>query len=486
MYLEDRFIKFVKQKNLFHPGDVLLLAVSGGVDSVVLCELLHRTGFQFVIAHCNFHLRNEESERDSQFVRELAKKYGVTFFLKEFDTHNYASENKLSIQEAARELRYNWFHMMTARADITYAANRDMYPANWILTAHHADDNMETMLMNFFRGTGIHGLRGIMPKQGKLVRPLLPFRKAELVEFATSAGLQWVEDSSNETDKYSRNYFRKNIIPALKNIYPEVEQNLLNNLQRFQDIEVLYHQSIQSHLKKLLEFRGNEIHVPILKLKKSEPVFSIVHEIIKPYNFTTGQVQEVVKLIETETGKYTQSPTHRIIKNRGWLIITPVITTGSENVIIEENDKVVDFELGTLRLQRYPNVTENSHVNRPMAFATTQITNNESHTPNFKSQIPNKTDDTALVNAQEIIFPLLLRKWKAGDYFYPLGMGKKKKKVARFLIDQKLSKPAKEKVWVIEMNKKIIWVVGMRIDERFKISTESTPVLSIALERKKI
>ena len=179
MYLEDRFIKFVKQKNLFHPGDVLLLAVSGGVDSVVLCELLHRTGFQFVIAHCNFHLRNEESERDSEFVRELAKKYGVTFFLKEFDTHNYASENKLSIQEAARELRYNWFHMMTARADITNAANRDMYPANWILTAHHADDNMETMIMNFFRGTGIHGLRGIMPKQGKLVRPLLPFLISE-------------------------------------------------------------------------------------------------------------------------------------------------------------------------------------------------------------------------------------------------------------------------------------------------------------------
>ena len=475
MRLEDRFIEFVKRKNLFTPSDVLLLAVSGGVDSVVLCELLHRTGFQFVIAHCNFRLRNEESERDSEFVRGLAKKYGVRFFVKEFDTNSYASENKLSIQEAARELRYEWFNKII-KTDISTAADRELPTANWILTAHHGDDNIETMLMNFFRGTGIQGLRGILPKQGKLVRPLLPFRKTELVEFARNAGMQWVEDSSNQTDKYSRNYFRKNIIPALMNIYPEVEQNLLNNLQRFQEIEVLYYQSIQSHLKKLLEFRGNEIHVPILKLKKSEPLFSIVHEIIKPYNFTTGQVQEVVKLIEKETGKYIQSSTHRVIKNRKWLIITPVITTQAENIIIDESDTSIHFQLGILHLQKHPNLTNN----KP------QTTNHTSQMANSKSQIPDNANLTALVNSQEITYPLLLRKWKAGDYFYPLGMGMKKKKLARFLIDQKLSKSAKENVWVIEMNKKIIWVVGMRIDERFKVTTEAKPVLSIALERKQI
>src|SRR5215204_35304 len=473
MHLQDRFIQFIQRNNLFPADHTLLLAVSGGVDSVVLCELCYRANFAFAIAHCNFRLRDEESERDKTFVCELAKRYGVDFLLKEFDTKEYASENKLSIQEGARKLRYDWFHEIIDQSDHSKKRNssspfqdprlpnpdselRTRRPSpRWILTAHHADDNVETMLMNYFRGTGIKGLRGILPKQGKLIRTLLSFRKAELVQFATDNNLLWVEDSSNESEKYSRNYFRKNIIPFIRNIYPDVEQNLLNNLQRFGDIEMLYHQSIDAHLKKLLEYKGNEIHIAILKLKKSEPLFSIVHEIIKPYNFSTGQVQELMKLIESETGKYVQSSTHRIINNRNWLIITPVITTSSENILIEESDANIEFELGNLRFQKPTTI------------------NHELQT----------AKNIALLNAQEITYPLLLRKWRAGDYFYPLGMNKKKKKLARFLIDHKLSKSQKENVWVVEMNKKIIWVVGMRIDERFKVASESNSVLSITLER---
>ena len=474
MHLQDRFIEFIRRNNLFPEDHALLLAVSGGVDSVALCELCYRANFSFAIAHCNFRLRDEESERDKKFVCELAERYGVDFLVKEFDTKKYASENKLSIQEAARKLRYDWFHeIINQRDHFSSPPQHSRLPTpdspfptpdsrlstptsfpKWILTAHHADDNVETMLMNFFRGTGIRGLRGILPKQGKLIRPLLSFRKGELVQFAADKHLRWVEDSSNESEKYSRNDFRKNIIPLIRNIYPEVEQNLLNNLQRFADIEMLYDQSIDAHLKKLLEYKGKEIHIAILKLKKSEPLFSIVHEIIKPYDFSTGQVQEVIKLTESETGKYVQSSSHRIIKNRNWLIITPVTTTISENILIEESDINIKFELGNLLFQK--------HINT--------------------GHQPQTTRNTALLNAQEITYPLLLRKWKAGDYFYPLGMNKKKKKLARFLIDHKLSKSQKENVWVVEMNKKIVWVVGMRIDERFKVAGESNPVLSITLE----
>lgn len=466
MHLQDRFIEFVRRKDLFHTADTLLVAVSGGVDSVVLCELCHRAGYKFIIVHCNFRLRGEESERDKEFILLLAKKYNVDSFVKEFDTKKYASENKLSIQEAARKLRYDWFQSLIDQS--TFPKRRQASPpdcglptADWILTAHHADDNIETMLMNFFRGTGILGLRGILPKQGNLVRPLLPFRKAELLEFATGANLKWVEDSSNESDKYSRNYFRKNVIPLIRNIYPGVEENLLNNLQRFADIEKLYHQSVDAQLKKLLEYKGNEIHIPILKLKKSDPVFTIVYEMIKPYNFSPGHVQELLKLIDSETGKFIESSTHRIFKNRNWLIITPLITTAAENILIDESDAEIKFTLGSLRFQRYT------------------ITN---HQPPTTSHIQDRSH-TALLNADELTYPLLLRKWKAGDYFYPLGMQRKKKKVARFLIDHKLSKSDKENVWVLEMNKKIVWVVGMRIDERFKVVSESKPVLSITLER---
>ena len=466
MHLQDRFIEFVRRKGLFHTADTLLVAVSGGVDSVVLCELCHRAGYKFVIVHCNFRLRGEESERDKEFVLLLAKKYNVDSLVKEFDTKKYAAENKLSIQEAARKLRYDWFQDLIDQS--TFPKSRQASPPDsrlptpdWILTAHHADDNIETMLMNFFRGTGILGLRGIVTKQGKLVRPLLPFRKAELLEFATSAKLEWMEDSSNESDKYSRNYFRKNVIPLIKNIYPGVEENLLNNLQRFSDIEKLYRQSIDIQLKKLLEYKGNEIHVPILKLKKSDPAFTIVYEMVKPYNFSTGQVQELLNLIDSETGKYIQSSTHRIFKNRNWLIITPVITTGAENILVEESDAEIKFPLGSLRFQKHT------------------TTNYQPPTTHHRQA----TNHTALLNAEEITYPLLLRKWKAGDYFYPLGMQRKKKKVARFLIDQKLSKSDKENVWVLETNKKIVWVVGMRMDERFKVVSESKPVLSITLER---
>lgn len=469
MNLPDRFIQYIKKENLFQPSDTLLLAVSGGLDSVVLAELCHLCSYRFVIAHCNFGLRDKESERDKEFVSALAEKYDVDFLLKEFETQKFAAANKLSIQEAARKLRYDWFNELVTKNSIKEGLSRTIqkppttniesqttHPtiANYTLTAHHADDNIETMLMNFFRGTGIQGIRGMLPKQGKIIRPLLLFRKQQLLEFANSRALTWVEDSSNQSDKYSRNYFRKNVIPLIQQIYPEVEQNLLNNLQRFRDIEVLYRESVDRHKQKLLEQKGNEIHIPVLKLRKTQPLITTVHEIISDYGFTAGQVQEIINLMESETGKYVQSSTHRIIKNRNWLIIAPKANELAGNIIIEESDSMLHFAMGELYIDT-------------STYAQCKL---------------QTTNHIAQLNAAEIKFPLLLRKWKPGDYFYPLGM-KKKKKLSRFFIDQKLSKADKENIWVIEMNKKIIWVVGMRIDERFKITHPAMPVLSITLKR---
>jgi tRNA(Ile)-lysidine synthase len=442
MNLLTQFISFINKENLFSEKDTLLLAVSGGVDSVALCELCHQAGYHFTIAHCNFKLREEESERDKNFVQQLAKKYNVPFLLKEFDTEKYAGEKKLSIQEAARELRYDWFSELIKKGE-----------AKFLVTAHHLDDNIETMTMHFFRGTGINGLRGMLPKQAHIVRPLLFARKQELKDFAAQHQLEFVEDSSNAQDKYTRNYFRNQLLPQAQQAFPRVEQNLEHNLYRFAEVETLYKQAVQQHKKKLLEQKGAETHISVLKLKKAVPLHTIAFEIIKDFGFSPQQTTEVIALLDSESGKYIQSATHRILKNRNWLIISLIQTQQPQTILIEEPGAAIDFERGQLRLQAIP-------------AKDIAISNNHF---------------TACLDSKEIRFPLLLRKWKQGDYFYPLGM-RKKKKLARFFIDQKLSLADKEKTWVLETDKKIIWVVGMRIDDRFRITDSTKSVLKIELK----
>jgi tRNA(Ile)-lysidine synthase len=440
MHLLQKFTEFIKKENLFQSKDKLLLAVSGGVDSVVMCELCKQAGFDFVIAHCNFQLRGEESERDEQFVTDISKKYDVEIFVKKFDTEKYAEDKKLSIQVAARELRYEWFHHLIGDK------------IRHVLTAHHANDNIETLLMNFFKGTGINGLQGIMKKQKHIVRPLLFATKEELLEFAKENELKYVEDSSNASDKYTRNYFRNQLIPSIQKIFPQVEENLLNNIQRFSEIGILYQQSIDHHKKKLLEKKGEEIHIPVLKLLKLQPLATIVYEIIKVFGFTPHQTEEVIKLLKSDSGKYVQSSSHKIFRNRKWLIISPNNTSVAENILIEEKDRMIQLANGQLKFEK---IKADNHK-------------------------PANNNSVAMLDADEITFPLLLRSWKQGDYFYPLGMNKKKK-LSRFFIDQKLSITEKENTRVIEMNKKIVWVVGKRIDDRYKITAKTKNILLISL-----
>jgi len=428
-------------------NEILLIAVSGGVDSVVLCELCHQNGYDFVIAHCNFQLRGEESERDEKFVHALAKKYNKQVLVKKFDTEEFGKKNKLSIQEAARELRYHWFEELIKEGKAKYT-----------VTAHHADDNIETLLMNFFRGTGVHGLTGI-PERSSMantIRPLLNFRKSELLEFANQNKLNWVEDSSNASIKYTRNFFRNELLPALQKSFPQVEHNLLENINRFKDADALYQLAIASLKKKLCKAKGNEIHIPVKQLMEFENR-GVILEIIRDFGFTEAQIDEVIKLSSAESGSFIQSPNapFQIIRHRHWFIIAPLNAEKAEHFVIEEKTKHIDFPGGKLQINLAP------------------------YSENGESKIPG-SNQVAMLDAKEIKFPILLRKWKAGDYFYPLGM-KKKKKLARFFIDQKLSKTDKEKVWVLEMDQKIIWVIGHRIDERFKMAPSTKKIYRISL-----
>jgi len=485
MDLLQSFKDFTAAEHLFGEKDRLLVAVSGGMDSVVLCECCHQAGLDFIIAHCNFQLRQDESDRDEAFVRQLAKKYNRELLVRRMDTKAYAEEHRLSIQVAARELRYHWFGEITARSGPSAPASQpaasgpsapasqpaasgssatdprsaasvpavadpqpSAAPPQWILTAHHLDDNIETLLMNFFKGTGIAGLRGILPRQGNIVRPLLFAGKAALKKFAEQHQLSWVEDSSNASDKYTRNYFRHQVIPLVQQLYPAALHNLADNIPRFRDIEVLYRQSVQQHKKKLLEVKGPEIHIPVLKLKKSEPLHTIVYEIIADFGFSPQQVEGVIDLLDSGSGKYILSPTHRILKDRNWLIISAHPVAQSTRILIESPDDKIAYENRTLKLE----------LQDVQKISTDPL--------------------IAQLDAKMIQFPLLLRKWRPGDYFYPLGLDKKKK-LARFFIDNKLSLAEKEKVWVLEMNKKIIWVVGLRLDHRFRITPNTRKVLKI-------
>ena len=245
----DKFKKIIQEQNLFSPKDKLLLAVSGGVDSVVLCELCKQACFDFTIVHCNFQLRGEESTRDENFVKMVGKKYAVEVLIKKFDTETYATENKLSIQEAARVLRYDWFEELITHDSQLVTHNSPL--TTHLLTAHHADDNAETLLMNFCRGTGLHGLTGIPVSYGHIKRPLLGFTKKELLDFAEEYTLNFVEDSSNQSSKYTRNFFRNEIIPAISKVYPQVKESLQDNINRFKEIEKLYQFSVGELKKKL-------------------------------------------------------------------------------------------------------------------------------------------------------------------------------------------------------------------------------------------
>lgn len=436
MNLQQQLIEFVEKENLFLPGDKLLLASSGGLDSTVLAQILHVAGYDIELMHVNFQLRGEESNRDEGFVRSLGAHYKIPVHVTHFNTLAFAEKEKLSVQVAARELRYKWFREI--RAGFSGRA--------WIITAHHLDDNIETSLMNWVKGTGIRGLRGMLPKQNNIVRPLLFARRQELELYAQQHKLEWVDDSSNSKDDYTRNFMRHQVMPLLQQVHPQATQNLADNLQRFREAGELYEQAVEQHRKSLLVLKNDEWHIPVEKLRMVKPLRTIYFELLKPFGFLSSQLNDLIRLLDSDSGKHIRSSTHQAIRHRNWLVIAPVAGSNPVLTIIDGPGEIkgADFILKISLHQQAPGKLD--------------VANN-----------------TCFIPAKLIKFPLVLRRWKNGDYFYPLGMHRKKK-LARFFIDQKLSKTQKEKQWVLEMNGKIVWLPELRLDERFKVTNDSAQV----------
>lgn len=439
-----RFKENLKKKELWKQKDLLFVACSGGVDSVVLAHLLREAGFEFEILHCNFNLRGDESARDEDFVRAFAARMEVAFSVVHFDTRTMMSKWGMGVQEAARKLRYDWFRKIIS--DAALVGNKAH-----VLTAHHADDLAETMLIHFLRGTGISGLHGIPEKNDCFVRPLLFAGKQDILAYASEKELQWVEDSSNAEFHYTRNLIRNRIIPELETVFPSVKHNLIENARRFSEVEMLYNKQIEKIKSRLIRDEKGKLSIPVNLLRHLVPLDTLLFEIFGKYGFSVAQTEEIKKLFDAPTGKWISSASHRVLKNRNWLLIDALEHPASGVYLIEKEETEKEAE-GFL-LQLHP-------ISMPVTASTDPM--------------------QACLDAKEIVFPLVLRKWKSGDYFYPLGM-MKKKKVARFLTDLKLSRFEKENQWVLLSGSKIIWVAGRRIDERFKIRPGTSAALQLSI-----
>jgi len=433
-------------------GKKIILAISGGADSMVMAALFRMANQNIVIAHFNYALRAEESEGDQQLVRVWAEKYEIPFYTKKFELGKLLEKEGGNLQELARNLRYQWFEEL--RLSLGF---------DFIATAHHQQDSVETLLINFFKGTGIAGLHGILPENGKIIRPMLGFKKEEILRFAKKKQIPWRMDSSNKKNDYARNKIRNQVLPLISEIFPTVQENLKNNMERFHETEILYNESIERYKKLLLEQRVKDWYIPVLKLKQCKPLFSILYELLKPFGFKSAQIPDIIKLVDAETGKIVQNNDFKIIKNRGFLIITANEIQESSFVMIEQSQQMQQIETELFILKT-----------RILPFQESKD----------EKEIEAATRNEVYVDLNELEFPLYLRPWKQGDYFYPLGMNKKKKKISRFLIDNKIPLHEKEKVWVLESKSRVVWVLGFRLDERFKVTPNTKRILHLKLALK--
>lgn len=438
------FRSYIQQQKLFSAKEKILLTVSGGMDSVVMCELFHFAGLKFGIAHCNFQLRGKESDGDEAFVKALAKKYKVEFHSVKFNTSAFAKKNKLSTQIAARELRYKWFEEI-----------KNGFNYKYIATAHHQDDSIETFFINIIRGTGISGLHGILPKQGNIIRPLLFTNKNEITAYVKKHKLNYREDSSNASDKYVRNKIRHQVIPLLKELNPSLENTITNNIQHLRDVESIYKKEIENKRSEIV--KDSTISIPLLK--KLDPITTYLFEFLKPFNFNTATVEEIVSALDARSGKQFFSETHRLIKDREFLIVE--VISKKSNVIstkVKKNQKNIVIDKHTLTFSKSAKILNFD----PDSYRGLTL------------------NSTAQFDLDKLKFPLEIRKWQNGDSFYPLGM-KGKKKLSDFFIDKKLSIHQKENTWLLTSNGDIVWVIGQRIDDRFKVTNTTKNIYLVKL-----
>jgi tRNA(Ile)-lysidine synthase len=439
MEISNRFERNWLSKEFPSKKNSFLVAVSGGKDSMCLLHLMLSSGFSFAIAHCNYQLRAEESDKDELLVQEWAAKHQIKFHQIKFDTLAEMEVRKMGVQETARFLRYNWFYGLCSE-----------YGYQAICTAHHANDNAETLLINLLKGTGIAGLHGIPLINNLVIRPLLFATKNEIDNYALLQNIPYREDASNTNTKYLRNAVRHKILPVIIDIFPNAIQQISETTARIQQVELIYKNAIEDEKKALLERRGNDIYLSILKLKKRPAFETICYEIFHSFGYSSVQVPEIIKLINSESGHYIDTIQYRTIKDRKSLIITEKKSTNSDHIPIPSYPQEIFTAEGKF------------------IFNVHKVNIDNIDNPNI-----------ALLDARLISGPILLRRRAISDYFYPLGMGMKKKKISKFLIDQKIPLHQKEKIWIVENEQRIVWVAGMRLDERFKIGPKTDKIIRI-------
>ncbi|OON65927.1 tRNA lysidine(34) synthetase TilS [Hymenobacter sp. CRA2] len=443
--LSDLVRRFILDNQLFDPAtDQVLVAVSGGLDSVVLLDVLHRMGVGVGVAHCHFGLRGEESDADEEFVRKLAKKYGVPYFAEFFDTKGFAEQEGLSTQMAARVLRYQWFEQVRRSQGLDYVA-----------TAHHQRDAAETMLLNLTHGTGLSGLHGIPVRQGRVVRPLLGAAKDDLYDYVVEKHLAWREDSSNDSTLYQRNRLRHDVLPVLRELNPNLDQTLQHTAERVRGAELLVQHLVDQTTKEVRRDEAEATYINIAVLQATPATAVLLHEMLRPFHFSWLVVKDIVESFRSVSGKQFESPTHRLVKDRDQLVITPKNLSG----------------FGTYR---WPEGQAELVVDK------LRLTAKERDAAGYSVA---KAKDVAALDLDKLKFPLTLRRWREGDWFMPIGL-KGKKKISDFLIDQKVPLNLKDQVLLLtSADGKIVWVVGMRPDDRFKVTEETQRVLEVRQQR---
>jgi tRNA(Ile)-lysidine synthase len=425
------------ENNLPHlKGKKLLLATSGGIDSMVLVHLLHQLNFNITVAHCNFMLREEESNGDENFVRTTCEALKIPFFIQKFDTNQLASDYKLSIQLAARKLRYEWFAELLLDKKLDY-----------VLTGHHLDDEIETFLINLTRGTGLDGLTGIPSQNGTIIRPLLPFSREEIEKYAKDNQITWREDSSNASNKYLRNKLRHDVVPILKDLNPSFMHSFQNTLENLKQTQSLADDASRIVYKKVVQEEENQNIINISELTQLENFEAYLFQWLKPLGFTAWE--DIYGLVHAQSGKQVFSNTHVVLKDRDKLIVFPKIEKEEiEEYFLNKNQKNLKF---------------------PLNISVSKVDN-----------ISNTTNCAIFVNEDKIQFPLILRKKQEGDYFFPSGMNGKKK-LSKYFKDEKYSLLDKEKQWLLTSNNEIVWVIGKRADERFLANETTQNIIKIEI-----
>jgi tRNA(Ile)-lysidine synthase len=438
----EQFLHHIERNKLFKSSDKILLTVSGGLDSMVMLHLFRQAGFTIGVAHCNFQLRGEESKADEALVKMACVEGGIPFHCKHFETETYAQAHGVSIQMAARTLRYSFFNDLVKEENYSYIA-----------TAHHLNDNLETVLLNLVRGTGMDGVTGIPVKHLNIVRPMLFATRESILEYATLNRLSWREDSSNASNKYHRNLLRNEVIPLLRKINPGLEHSFGNSLERLKGSAALAHQSLQQFKDEAVTEKDNRLYIDGEKLERQVSPVVILWELIKDRGFNFDQCREVINL-RHQTGKVFYSNSFQLTIDRDKYVISPLR-------VIEDIDVAVDAHATTV---------ERAHQKLIIEVA------DSAQLSTVKDPLVGQFD------FDKVTFPLTWRKWKQGDRFVPLGM-QSQKKLSDFFIDLKVSLPDKEGITVLESAGEIVWIVGYRISDKFKVTAHTSGILRVRLHR---